>query len=125
MNGYNIIAKLYYTPHQERFWSLIEKSKIQSDGIIFVFDISEKSSFESFKNRIKRTKDIKNDLECIIIANKCDLQEERQFSEEELKQLEKEFNMKVFETSAKTGEGVNEAFEAVIKIILNKKMKLK
>ena len=98
---------------------------IQSDGIIFVFDISEKRSFESFKNRIKITKDIKNDLECIIIANKCDLNEDRQFSKEELKQLEKEFNMKVFETSAKTGEGVNEAFETLIEIILNKKMKLK
>ena len=56
----------------------------------------------------------------IICANRCDLIEKREVTTDELKSLGLEYNMKVFETSAKTGENVNKAFEELIELIEQK-----
>ena len=42
---------------------------------------------------------------------------------EDIKELESEFNIKVFETSVKTGQNVKEAFEYLIRAIINKRKK--
>ena len=54
-----------------------------------------------------------------LIACKNDLEEHRVVSEDRGKELAKSYHIPYFETSAKTGEGVNECFNQLIRQIFS------
>ena len=60
-------------------------------------------------------------VEVIIIANKIDLEDQRQISQNELKEFWEKNNIEVFNTPAKTGERVEEVFNSLINKIINNK----
>ena len=88
-------------------------------GIIIAYDITEIKSFEKLKNWIN---DIKmyahKKVRLVLVGNKCDLSN-RRITEEEGKKLADELGAKFFETSAKTGYNVNEAYNFLIRDIFN------
>ena len=55
--------------------------------------------------------------------NKCDLTEERQIDKNEISKFEKENGIKIMEVSAKTGNGIDKAFEYIIEKLINKNEK--
>ena len=64
----------------------------------------------------------------ILIGNKCDLDEQRQITVDEGEAFAARNGMKFIETSAKNNTNVNEAFEALAKIMVessNKKNVIK
>ena len=52
----------------------------------------------------------------MLIGNKADLEEEREVSKEEGEQLAQMLECKYYETSAKTGQNVNEALDEIAKV---------
>ena len=50
----------------------------------------------------------------VLIGNKTDLEAERQVAEKAARDLADSLGIKYFETSAKTGENVNEAIDALL-----------
>ena len=88
-------------------------------GIIIAYDITEIKSFEKLKNWIN---DIKmyahKKVRIVLVGNKCDLSN-RRITEEEGKKLADELDAKFFETSAKTGYNVNEAYNFLIRDIFD------
>jgi GTPase SAR1 family protein len=50
------------------------------------------------------------DIEKVLVGNKCDMTDEKMIEAEQGADLAKEFGMQFFETSAKTGHNVQEAF---------------
>jgi GTPase SAR1 family protein len=55
----------------------------------------------------------------IIIANKCDLYDDREVRTEEIKEKADELNVEYFETSAKDNIKIDEAFDTVVKKVFN------
>ncbi len=81
---------------------------MEKNGIIFVYDITNKQSFKGVKNWIKDSES-NGKFEAIICGNKSDLEENREVKIEELKGSEEEMKMEVLETSAKNGTNIKEA----------------
>ena len=93
---------------------------MEKNGIIFVYDITNKQSFKGVKNWIKDSES-NGKFEAIICGNKSDLEENREVKIEELKGSEEEMKMEVLETSAKNGTNIKEAFEKLVDLILKSK----
>ena len=56
-----------------------------------------------------------NNIMIILFGNKADIEKEkRQVLKEEIEQFVKEKNLIYFETSAKTGQGINEGFSYIV-----------
>jgi small GTP-binding protein len=117
-----ILLSIWDTPGQERFRGITRNCIKEADGLVFVLDITERRTLieiEDFFEFAESEMNINNSG--VICENKCDLEEERKITKEELKELGKKHNMKIFETSAITGKNINEAFEELIKLILKRK----
>ena len=101
---------IYDTAGQERFMSVCKSVYQRSDGIILVYDITRRESFEYIPKWIKQIKEFNQDLPIILFGNKIDDEDNRIVSFEEGKKYAEDNNMDFFETSAKNGRYVNEAF---------------
>ena len=91
----------------------------KAHGIIIVYDITDKYSFEEVREWLDQIElNGSPDTRKIIVGNKCDLYK-REVPEEEGKKIADEFNINFFEVSSNTNDNVNEAFEFLIKDIIN------
>jgi Ras-related protein Rab-1A len=109
----DIISKLHIwdTAGQERFRSLALNYINNSHAFIFIYDISDKSSFDNLQNWIKMAFDKnKNSIVNLLIGNKCDKENERKISQNEGEHLAKENKFYFLETSAKNDENVLNLF---------------
>ena len=92
-----------------------------SSWIIIIYDIT---NLESFKIINTINEEINHNgpknIKKILLGTKCDLEDERQVSEEEGKKLADKLGINFFEVSAKIGKNINKAFISLIKdIIIN------
>ncbi|KAG0207265.1 Ras GTPase [Mortierella sp. GBA43] len=89
------------------------------EGFLLVYSITSRNSFEeisTFHQQILRVKD-KDFYPIILVANKCDLEHERQVSTHEGRELAKQFSSRLIETSAKQRINVDEAFYNLVREI--------
>jgi len=84
----------------------------RTDVFIFVYDISDKSTFVSIKKNMSTYKDKfeEKDALIIIVGNKIDLPR-REVQRNLGENFAKEYNAFFVETSTVTGEGINQLFE--------------
>ena len=110
--------KIYDTAGQERYRS-ISKSTIKiSNGFILVFSVVDKKSFQQIDywlDSLKEEVDIHKKI-IYLVGNKIDL-DNREISNEDGVNYSKLRNINYFETSAKTGFGVNQVFNKIFKDI--------
>ena len=122
-NNKTINVKLWDTAGQERYKSLTQSYFKNAEGVIVVYDITNTESFDNLKfwiNSIKANMENKNIfIPVIIIGNKTDMEESREIMTEDAEKFAEENKYKYFETSAKTGEGIDKAIRDLINQILN------
>ena len=123
INGNNINLQIWDTAGQERYKSITTSFLKGADGVLFVYDITQKASFDSLKNWIRDSEEATQDFQKIIIGNKKDKEQQRKVPKEYLKKFCKERKLKGYETSAKSGENINESVEELIKMIVEGKTK--
>jgi small GTP-binding protein len=96
---------------QAKFSSFRKQFYNGAHGVILVYDMTDLATFHNIKGWYKDIKNVVGDVPVIILGNKKDLDSERKVTRADLDQLGRELPVKVFETSALTGENVDHAFE--------------
>ena len=119
LNNTNILLQIWDTCGQERYKSLSKTFMKGADGILFVYDISNKQTFDHIKDWIMESQSSNNEFKKIIVGNKIDLPpERRKVSQEVLTKYSNDKKIQGIETSAKSGENVEEAFLMLTKLII-------
>lgn len=114
MDGKRIKLQIWDTAGQERFRTITTSYFRGAQGILLVYDVTERQTFLSIRNWVQQIQmhaDV--NVNKILIGNKADLKENRVVSTEEGEALAKEFNIKFFETSARQDLNVDTAFEKI------------
>ena len=120
INQTSIKLMIYDTAGHERFRTLSKNQISSTKGILIVYDVTEKESFEALNFWMKSFKENGNkDAICLIIGNKIDLENKRVIGYDEGKKFAEKYGVKFIETSAKSAVGVNEAFYSVAKEIFD------
>ena len=123
INNEKVLVRIFDTAGQERFKSITANYLRNAEGVILVYDLTSTESFENLKFWIESIKNnLGNDepIPIIIIGNKIDLEDAREINKSVAEKFAKDNNYKYFETSAKTGEGVDDAFREIVKQILGR-----
>ena len=125
INNKIIKVKIWDTAGQEIFHSLTKNFYRKADGIIIVFDITNKESFDKIHDWIKSVHDnidSYREIQILIVGNKKDLEEKRQVTKEEGVKLSEYFEIPYFEASAKNSCGVRTFMMKIIRDIVNNKI---
>ena len=115
--------KIWYTAGQEKFQSLTKGFFRNAQGIMVVYDVTNSETYENIKYWTLSIKThMGSDIEkisVIIIGNKID-SNEREVRREEAQIYCRELGYPYFETSAKTGENVDETIKYLVRQVLKK-----
>jgi small GTP-binding protein len=113
MNGKLIRIKIWDTAGQEQYKSITKNFFRNANGVMVVFDVTSKTSFEKIQDWVHSIKEsTTNSIKTILLANKIDL--ERKVTTEEGQKLADHYQMSYFETSAKNNVGINEAIRSLV-----------
>ena len=105
------------TAGQERFLSFAASYLRAAVGVLLVFDITNKSSFE---NGIPKMLDLiqpEDDMRMILVGNKADAEDRRKVTRRQAEEFAANLGVLYFETSAVTGQNVQKVFEEITKVI--------
>ena len=114
LHGYNLKMKIWDTAGQERFKSMSIQVIKNSDAVILVYAINDINSFNSLDMWLSKLNDA-TDLSkkpIIIVGNKSDVKD-RKITYEEGKKYAESKGYNFYETSAKSGDHIEEAFNDI------------
>mmetsp|Transcript_4296 Transcript_4296/g.4298 ORF Transcript_4296/g.4298 Transcript_4296/m.4298 type:complete len:199 (-) Transcript_4296:35-631(-) len=119
IDGMNIRVNFWDLSGHQEFFEIRNEFYKDAQGILLVYDVSIRESFESLDNWIaEATKFGANirSIPVVLCANKID--KRRLVTEEEGRQYAQSKNFTYFETSASSGANVNEAFEFIFRSVI-------
>jgi len=114
----NTIVKvcIWDTVGQERFRTLSRSYFRDAKGVLLVYDITDRASFKHLQMWLNEVKQNSDDVVALaVIGNKTDQEESRVVSFEEGAAFARAAACSFFETSAKEGTNVKEAFSFLAK----------
>lgn len=121
LDGKRVKLQIWDTAGQERFRTITTSYFRGAQGILLVYDVTDRGSFNSIRNwvgQIDQHADVH--VNKILIGNKCDMADQRVVSHDEGAALAKEYGIQFFETSAKNGIDVDKGFLAIARDVKNR-----
>jgi Ras-related protein Rab-1A len=117
----------------ERFRKIVSSYYRNCQGIVLMFDLTNKESFENLQMWINHIKENCNnedeycdDIPKILVGNKNDLKIKRSVSYEEAYDFSCDLNIPYIETSVYNNDNINKVFELIAREIkMNRKYSLK
>jgi small GTP-binding protein len=117
-NRRKIRLQIWDTSGQEKFKALTKNYFRGCDAALFVFDVTNKDSFDNIKDWLKLYYEVNGEnSKKILIGNKID-KENRVINKIELKNFAEDNGLKPFEISVKNKEGIDEMFKEIIKLLI-------
>ncbi len=101
---WDILGQKKYRKLHSTFYKLAK-------GALVICDITREETLESIPGWIKGLYRVTGEIPTVICANKIDLEDQYEFTPDEARAFGDELGHKVFLTSAKTGENVEDAFQ--------------
>ena len=120
--GQRIHLQLWDTAGQERFRSLTTAFFRDAMGFLLVFDLTHEQSFVNIRNWLSQlqTHAYCENPDIVLLGNKADLQDSRVVDSNEARNVAENLGLKYFETSAATGQNVNESVEALLDQVMRR-----
>ncbi|KAF0687314.1 Aste57867_20924 [Aphanomyces stellatus] len=121
LDNRKVKLEIWDTAGQETFLSITRSYYRGADGVLLVYDIGKRSSFEHLGRWLQECQQncMNPSLEIMVVGMKADLPEdERQVSAEEAQQWAKRFGLHFIEASAKTAANVELVFVETATTIL-------
>ena len=105
---------------QERYRSLTQNYYRNANGIIFIFDLTNYTTFENIQNWLTESKMCESQAKYLLVGNKVDLEEkkDKNLTKEIIETFAEKNNMKYYEISAKTGINIDKIFKKMVDLIL-------
>ena len=112
-------VQVWDTAGQERYRSITNAYYRGAEGILIVFDVTNRETFKNIENWIKEvTVFTGNDVVIVSLGNKSDLK--KSITKSDIDDLKKRTKLEIFNVSAKTGECVEDAFKHIIELLIKK-----
>ena len=109
-NGEQMELIIFDTAGKEKYHSICLNTLRSAQGVVVVFDLGDRKSFENVKDWLGKIKDYCDKVLIVLFGNKCDI-DEREVKTEEIQKFVKENNLTYYETSPKIKKGYSEGFE--------------
>ena len=118
----NVLVKIWDSAGQERFKTVTRQYYKNAEGVMLIYDVTSQKSFSMIEEWFKSIIENKREgAQVILIGNKKDMVN-RVISAEQGESLAKKFEIKYYETSALSGENVDQVFEELAENILKIKL---
>jgi small GTP-binding protein len=117
---YNITLMIWDIMGQPGFRDLLKTAYLSNaEGGIVVCDVTNKNSLRDLHAWIEMVNSVVEDIPLVFLANKADLKNKAEFGIWDLEEAVKKFgDHKCMQSSAKTGENVEEAFNYLAEMII-------
>ncbi|XP_001639885.3 EF-hand calcium-binding domain-containing protein 4B isoform X7 [Nematostella vectensis] len=121
VNGQCIAIQLWDTAGQERFRSITKQYFRKADGILIFYDVTAESSFTNLKSWMVSVEEgAEEGVAKMVLGNKTDLaedEESRVVKTIDGKNLANQYDALYMETSAKTGNNIQEAMYKLAEVL--------
>jgi Ras-related protein Rab-1A len=110
-DGKVIKLQMWDTAGQERFRTIRNSYYRGANGILVVYDVTDRNSFENVQYWVEELRRFApKDVKMLLVGNKTDLAKKRAVSEDEAKEKAEHFQMDFVETSARKAINIEDAF---------------
>ena len=120
INGRTVTIKIIDTIGSERFHAVFANAYKKAVGAFLVFSVADVQSFNTISKWFDEVKqNMPENSTNVLLANKCDLidteNQDNQVPDSKIESFAEQNGLKYFKTSAKTGQGIHDAFEYCVK----------
>nr|XP_033816768.1 GTPase HRas-like isoform X2 [Geotrypetes seraphini] len=125
IDGETCLLDILDTAGQEEYSAMRDQYMRTGEGFLCVFAINNMKSFQDvhhYREQINRVKD-SDDVPMVLVGNKCDLPS-RTIDTKQAQELARGYGIPFIETSAKTRQGVEDAFYTLVREIRKHKEKI-
>ncbi|KAI6176902.1 Ras-related protein Rab-26 [Aphelenchoides bicaudatus] len=120
VDKYKVKLQIWDTAGQERFRSITSSYYRDADALLLVYDVTNRTSFENIRNWLAQAREYAKDtVQIALLGNKIDMAGQRKVKFDEAKQLASAYNICYMETSAKSGQNVQEAFQLLARRLIS------